>query len=92
MAASASLFVAALQQGEEPEQLEVQPDDRDHQAEPGVPLEVLGEPGLRAPLDEVEVEGEVEGGEAGDEEAEPDAEEVGLTQERDFCPEQGKHE
>ncbi len=65
---------ATLQQGQQAQQLEVQPDDRHHQAERGVPLEVLVQPGLRAPLDEVEVEREVERGQDRHTDAEQDAE------------------
>ena len=59
------------------EDLKVQPDQRDHQAERAVPLHVLG--GLRRGglLDEVEVEQQVERREADHEQAEADAE-LGL--------------
>src|SRR4030095_6288225 len=52
--------------------LEVQPDQRDEEAEGAVPLHVLRGLGAHAVLDEVEVEDEVHRGEADHEQAERD--------------------
>src|SRR4029077_2715832 len=47
---------AATGLGEQPEYLEIDPDERDHQAERPVPLEVFRGATLHAGLDEIEVE------------------------------------
>ncbi len=52
----AAVAVVAAQDRQDPEQLDVDPDDRDGQAEGGAPRLTLGQPGCDAPLDEVEVE------------------------------------
>ena len=69
-------LVPAAHFGEQAQDFQVEPDQRDHDAEGAVPLHVLGSADLHAPLDEVEVEHQIEGGDADDEEAETDADEA----------------
>src|SRR3954451_15489242 len=53
-------LAAVLQLGQEPQELSVQPDQCDHQAERAVPFHVLGGFVLGASGDEVEIEQQVE--------------------------------
>src|SRR3990172_4056117 len=52
--------------------LDIEPDQRDHEAECAVPLHILRRALCRAALDEIEVEHEVQGRDDDDEEAEAD--------------------
>ena len=68
-------LIAAAHFGQQVEDLDVEPDQRDHDAEGCVPLHVFGRTVGDALLDKVEVEYEVERGDGDDNEAEADADE-----------------
>src|SRR5580698_9727296 len=68
--------VAAAHFGEQVEDLDVEPDQRDHDAERCIPLHKFGRTVGDALLDEVEVEDEVERGDGDDNETEADADEA----------------
>src|SRR5580704_2022289 len=51
-------LLAAAKLGEQSQDLEVQPDESDHQAECAVPFHILRRTGVRGILDEVEIEHE----------------------------------
>jgi hypothetical protein len=63
---------ARAQLRQEPQELEVEPDQRHQQAEGGVPLHVAGRAALGAALDEVEVEDEVQRRHGHDDQADQD--------------------
>src|SRR6266705_6157797 len=67
---------------QEPQDLEIQPHERHHQRERGVPLGHLGGACLDAALDEVEIDDEVERRHGHHEEAEQDADGGGLVDQR----------
>src|ERR1700691_5619390 len=69
-------LVAAAQFGEQVEDLDVEPDERDHDAERCVPLHKFGRAVGDALLDKVEVEYEIERGDGDDNEAEADADDA----------------
>src|SRR6185295_16893828 len=73
---------------QEAEDLEVEPDEGDQQAEGPVPLHVLRGPAPGAVLDEVEVEDEVHGGEPNNEDAEGDPEGPAVVDEGDALAEE----
>src|ERR1700722_15896490 len=68
-----SWSVAALEFRKQAQHFEIEPDERDHQAERAVPLHVTWSAHARAGFDHVEIEDEVESGDDDDEEAEADA-------------------
>src|SRR5580704_8580066 len=68
--------VAAAHFGQQVENLDVEPDQRDHDAERCVPLHKFGRTVGDALLDEIEVEDEIERGDSDDYEAEADANEA----------------
>src|SRR5690348_8535557 len=65
---------------EQSQQFQVQPDEGDHQAERGVPSELLIRAVLDALLDDVEIEDEVERGDNDADEAEDDRERAAVAQ------------
>src|SRR5688500_16070539 len=86
--------LAAAQLREQPQDLEVEPDQRDQQAERAVPLHVLRRARRGAVLDEVEVEHEVQSGDDDDDDAHADPEPAGaedrLVQEADLNADQAE--
>src|ERR1700722_16784196 len=66
-------LVAAAKLGKQPQNLKVQPNQRDHNPERTVPLHVFGSAHARAILDKVEIEHQVERGDAYDNQTEADA-------------------
>src|ERR1039458_9696333 len=71
-------LVSASYFGKQPIYLQIEPDQRDHDAEGAIPLHVFGSAELDAFLDEVEIEDQIEGGDGHDEQAESDADEPGA--------------
>src|SRR5271165_1474926 len=64
---------AAAELRQQPQDLEVQPDQRDHQREGAIPLHVFRSAHARAIFDEIEVEDEIQRGNDYDDDAEADA-------------------
>lgn len=74
------MLAAVVELGEEAENFQVEPHQRDHDAEGSVPFHVLGCAGIDSALDKIEVQDEVEGGDYDDDEADADAERAGVVQ------------
>src|ERR1700722_3018652 len=77
-----SWSVAALEFRKQAQHFEIEPDERDHQAERAVPLHVTWSAHARAGFDHVEIGDEVESGDADDEEAEADADDAAAVDRR----------
>src|SRR5687768_4810679 len=88
--------LAAAQLREQTQDLEVEPDQRDQQAERPVPLHVLRRARRGAVFDEVEIEHQVEGGDDDDDDADADAEPAGaedrIVQEADLHADDAQNE
>src|SRR5437879_8647427 len=80
----------AARLGQQPEDLQVQPDQCDHQAEGTVPLHVLGRPTGYAGLDEIEVEDQIQRRDHNDDPADHDAGCAVPLKERHRDPEEGQ--
>src|SRR3546814_2408988 len=88
---SQSAASARLQLRQQPQELDVQPHQRDHQAERAVPLHVLRRAALDAGLDEVEVQHQVQRRDRDHEQAEADADDAVAVDHRDLDPEEAQH-
>ena len=89
---SASRLLSAARLREQPQDLEIQPDQRHREPEGAEPLHVLRRAPLRAGFDEVEVEHQVQRRDHHDEHAEQDAEQAALVDEADRLAEQHHRE
>src|ERR1035441_5524741 len=58
--------------GKQAQNLEIEPDQRDHDSKGAIPLHVLGSAGLHATLDEVEIEHQIQRGDGHYDQAESD--------------------
>src|SRR5207244_9561269 len=85
-------FAEGARAWQESQDLEIQPDERDHQTERAVPLQVLGGTALHAGLDEVEVEDQVQRGDDDDDAAHHDARSAVPLEERHGDAEEREHE
>src|SRR3546814_6161407 len=72
--------------------LDVQPHQRDHQAERAVPLHVLGCAALDAGLDEIEVQHQVQRRDRDHEQAEADDDDAVAVDHRDLDPEEAQND
>src|SRR5574341_1545061 len=76
----------------QPQYLDIEPDQRDHESECSVPLHKLRRALRRAALDEIEVEHEVQGRDDDDEEAEADPDHPALVNKRHADAEEAKQD
>src|SRR5580704_4034276 len=77
--------------GEQPDYLQVKPDQRHHQAEGRVPLHILGCAAARALLDEIEIQDQIQRCDHDYEQTEENANRSASEDERDLHVEQASH-
>src|SRR5687767_10544888 len=86
------LFLARTEFGDQAEDLDIEPDERDEQAEGSIPFHVFRRTHFGAFFDEIEIEDEVERSDDDDKDAEGDAEIGALVDEGNGFAEKAHHE
>src|SRR5207302_3984616 len=78
------VFLSAASLGQQAEDFQVEPNERDHEAECAVPLHVLRRPALDATFDHVKIENQIQGRDDHHKEAEADSHSAAAVDRRDL--------